>query len=207
MKKLIYLVVLLFTIPLISQECNHSIVVIGETKKTVVDDSYNILISLQQIMVYEGQGEVEATSLDLVRKNYIKKLEEVGIDFSRFRRNTYYEFAMSYSQNRESESYYLKTSNQEEVRKIIRLKSAGMSISNIEVETKELTDKQLVELSVKAIDNAKDKAKAIAKKMNKTLGEIISISDQNTSGQYIQSYGASTMQPHSVTVSFELKQK
>ncbi|WP_158847783.1 SIMPL domain-containing protein [Algibacter sp. L1A34] len=205
MRKFIYLIVLFFTIPVISQESKNTIVVIGETKKTVLDDSYTILIALQQIMVYEGQGEVEATSLDLVRKNYINKLADSGIDFSRFRRNTYYEFAMSYSQNRESESYYLKTTNKEEVRKIINLKSAGVSISNIEVETTDLTNKQLVDLSIKAIDNAKQKAKAIAKKLNKTIGDIVSISDQNTNAQYIQNYGASTSQAHSVSVSFELK--
>jgi len=207
MKKIICLLGLVFTIPVISQECNNVISVVGETQKTVQDDNYNILINLQQIMVYEGQGEVEATSLEQVRKNYIKKLEEVGIDFSRFRRNNYYEFAMSYSQNRESESYFLRTSNQNEIRKIIRLKSAGMSISNIELEAKKLTDKQLADLSIKAIDNAKQKAAIIAKKMNKTLGDIVSIEDGNTSEQYIYNYGTKATQNHNVTVSFELKQK
>lgn len=205
MKKIICLLGLLFTIPLISQECNHVISVVGQTPKTVQDDGYSILITLQQIMVYEGQGEVEATSLEQVRKNYIKKLEDAGIDFSRFRRNNSYEFAMSYSQNRKSESYYLKTSNQDEVRKIIRLKSAGMSISNIEVEAKELTKEQLVELSIKAIDNAKQKAATLAKKMNKKLGEIVSILDSNTSEQYLQSYGMPIKQFHNVTVAFKIE--
>jgi uncharacterized protein YggE len=205
MKKLICLLGLLCTITVISQECNNVISVVGETQKTVQEDNYNILITLQQIMVYEGQGEVEATSLEQVRENYIKKLEDAGIDFSRFRKNNYYEFAMSYSQNRESESYYLRTSNQNEVRKIIRLKSAGMSISNIELEAKKLTDKQLADLSIKAIDNAKQKAAIIAKNMNKTLGDIVSIIDANTSEQYTYNYGTKATQSHSVTVTFKIK--
>ena len=205
MKKIIYLIVLLFVITSHAQESKNTIVVIGESEKIVLDDNYTILIALQQIMVYEGQVEVEATSLEVVKKNYIKKIEDLGIDFSRFKRNTYYEFAMSYSQNRESEYYYLKTSDKEEVRRIMQIKSAGMSVANIDLETTKLTNKQLVDLSIKAIANAKEKAEAIATKLNKTIGEIVSISDQNTSTQYIQSYGTSTSQAHAVTVTYELK--
>ena len=57
----------------------------------------------------------------------------------------------------------------------------------------------------KAIDDAKEKAEALAKKLDKTIGDIVAIADQNTNMQYIQSYGTSTVQSHSVTVTFELK--
>ena len=196
---------LLFTVPLIAQEHKSTITVVGETETIVDDDSYIVLIGLQQVLVYEGQGEVEVTSLDEVKKNYIKKLEASGIKFSQFTRNTYYEFAMAYSQSRESEYYHFKTSNKEDVRQLSKLKSAGMSVVNTEVEAKKLTNEQLVDLSKKAIDNAKEKANALAKELNKTIGEIISIVDQNSSAQYIQSYGTSTPQSHAVSVSFELK--
>lgn len=205
MRKVIFLLALLFAIPAISQENKNTIVVFGETEKTVVEDSYTVLIALQQVLVYDGQAEVEATSLNTVRENAIENFKEVGIDFKRFKRSTYYEFAMSYSQNRESAYYYLNTSNKEEVRKIIKLKSSGMSVVNIEVESKKLTGKELVDLSIKAITNAKQKAEDIAKKMNKTIGDVVSIADQNSNAQYVQSYGTSTSQIHGVTVTFELK--
>lgn len=206
MKKIICLIALLVALPSIAQENKNTIVVVGETEKVVVDDSYTLVIALQQILVYEGQIEVEVTSLDMVKKNFIKKLEKVGIDFSRFKRNTYYEFAMAYSQSKElSEYYFLRTSDKEEFRKLIELKSAGMSISNTEIETAKLTDKQLVELSIKAIANAKEKAEAIAKKLNKNIGEIVRISDLNTNAQFIQGYGTTATQAHAVTVAYELK--
>ncbi|MEL0652661.1 SIMPL domain-containing protein [Algibacter sp. TI.3.09] len=205
MKKLIYLVALFCTIPLISQEQSNTISVIGETEKTIIDQNYTVIIALQQIMVYDGQVEVEATSLEDVTRNYIKKLNEAGIDFSRFRRNTYYELAMSYGQNRETAYYYLKTTNKDEARKIINLKASGVSVASSEVEPKKLTDKELAALSTKAIENAREKAELIAKKLNKTIGKIVSISDQNTNTQYIQSYGTTSLQPHSVTIAFELK--
>ncbi|MHA7944263.1 SIMPL domain-containing protein [Formosa sp. 3Alg 14/1] len=204
MKKIIYLMLLLITVPSMAQNSKNTITVIGETEKHVTDDSYTILIALQQVMVYEGQGEVEATSLDVVRENYIKKTEEAGIDFNKFKKNTHYEFAMSYSQNRETACYYLKTSDEAEVRKIVKLKSAGMSVVNVDVETKDLTSQELVALSTKAIANAKDKAEAMAKQLNKKVGEIVSINDTNSSEQYVQSYGTLPTQIHSVTVSFEL---
>lgn len=205
MKKLIYIIALLLAIIANSQEKENTITVIGETDKNLVDENYVVLIALQQVLVYEGSAEVEATSLKVVKQNVIKKLKDLDIDFNRFKRNTYYEFSMAYSQNRESAYYFLKTSNKEEVRKILNLKSAGVSIANIEVETTALTDPELVDLSAKAIANARERATAIARKINKSIGEVVSITDQNTNSQYLQSYGTTTLQPHSVTVTFELK--
>ncbi|WP_083478215.1 SIMPL domain-containing protein [Lacinutrix himadriensis] len=205
MKKFIFLMAVLFTVSSIAQENRNTITVVGETETSVEDSSYTILISLQQILVYEGQGEVEVASVSDVKNNYINKLGDLGIDFSRFRRSTYYEFAASYGQGRVTEYYYLKTSNKEEVRKIINLKLAGTSIANTEIEAKKLTNDALVELAKKAMDNAREKAEALAAKMNKTIGEVVAVVDQNTSGQYVQSYGTSTLQSHVVTVSFELK--
>ncbi|AEH02063.1 SIMPL domain-containing protein [Lacinutrix sp. 5H-3-7-4] len=204
MKNLIFLLAVLFAMPAIFQENDNTISVFGETENTVEGDSYIVLIALQQVLVYEGQTEVEANSLKTVKENAIEKFKSIGIDFNRFKRNTYYEFAVSFSQNRESAYYFLRTSNKEEIRKIITLKSAGMSIVNIEVEAKKLTGEELVALTVKAIANAKEKAEGIAKKMNKTLGEVVHIADTNSSLQYMQSYGTTTARTHGVNVTFKL---
>jgi len=205
MKKFIFLMAVLFAVSSIAQENRNTITVVGETETSVEDNSYTILISLQQILVYEGQGEVEVASVSDVKNNYINKLGDLGIDFSRFRRSTYYEFSASYGQGRVTEYYFLKTENKEEVRKIINLKLAGTSIANTEIEANKLSNDELVALAKKAMDNAREKAEALAQKMNKTVGEVVGIVDQNTSEQYAQSYGTSRLQSHVVTVSFELK--
>ncbi|WP_299780700.1 SIMPL domain-containing protein [uncultured Formosa sp.] len=205
MRTIIYALILFISLPTFAQDNKNTIVVMGEVEKEVLAESYTIIITLQDVTVYEGQGEMVVTPLDIVQQNFTKKLKDLGIDFNRFKRNTYYEFAMSYSQGKAAACYYLKTSDQVEVRKIIQLKSAGMSIANIDMEPVKFTDSQLVDLSIKAITNAKEKAQAIAEKMNKSIGEIVSISDPNTSLQYVQSYGTTTKQTHNVTVSFELK--
>ena len=205
MKKVIFFLSLLLAMPGMAQDNKNTIVVYGEAEKTVLDDSYTVLIALQQILVYDGQVEVEATSLDDVREKAIKNFKAIGIDFKRFKRSTYYEFSSAYGQGRESAYYYLKTFDEAEVRKIIKLKSSGMSISNIEVEAKKLSGEQLADLSLQAITNAKEKAELIAKKMDKTIGAVVSVSDLNTNIQYVQSYGTSTFQIHGVTVTFELK--
>jgi uncharacterized protein YggE len=205
MKKIILLMVVLFTLSSIAQENRNIITVVGETEISVEDSSYTILVSLQQILVYEGQGEVEVASVSKVKDNYIKKLDDLGIDFNRFHRNEYYEFASTYGQGRVTEYYYLKTSNKDDVRKIINLKLAGTSITNTEIKANKLTNDQLVNLAKKAIDNAREKAESLAKKMNKTVGEIVNIVDKNTSEHHTQSYGTSRLQSHVVTVSFELQ--
>jgi len=207
MKKLIYLVALFFTIPLISQEKSNIIAVVGETEKEIIYQNYTVIIGLQQVMLYDGQSEVEATSLENATSNYKKKLEEIGIDFNRLKRNIYYEFSMSYGQNRETAYYYFRTADLDEIKKIINLKSTGASIVSSEIEPKELTDQELAELSLKAIENARQKANNIAKKLNKTIGDIVNITDLNTNAQYIQSNGTKSLQPHSLNVSFELISK
>jgi len=205
MKKLIFLMALIVTMPLIAQEQRNTITVVGETQAAIEDNSYTILISIQPIYVYEGQAEVEVASLAESKQNYINQLKTIGIDFSGFQRNTYYEFVTSYSSSRTSEYYYFKTSSKDEVRKITRLKSAGTSVANTEIEPNILSKEQLVNLSEKAIDNARKKAEALATKIDKTIGEVVAVVDQNTSEQYMQSYGTATSQTHIVTVSFELK--
>ena len=205
MKKVIFFLSFLFAMPGMAQDNKNTIEVYGEVEKTVLDDNYTVLIAMQQILVYDGQVEVEATSLDDVIEKAIKNFKAIGIDFKRFKRSTYYEFSSAYGQGRESAYYYLNTADEEEVRKIIKLKSSGMSVTNIEVEAKKLSGEQLADLSLQAITNAKEKAELIAKKMNKTIGDIVSVSDQNTNMQYVQSYGTSVSQIHGVTVTFELK--
>ena len=195
----------LFSLSSIAQDNRNTITVVGETETAVEGSSYTILISLQQILVYEGQGEVEVASINEVKNNYINKLGEMGVDFSRFRRSEYYEFASSYGQSRITEYYYLKTENKDDIRKVISLKLAGTTIVNTEIEAKKLTSDQLVKLAKKAMDNAKEKAEKIAKKMNKNIGEIVTFVDQNVSEQYIHSYGTSKKQTRLVTVTFELK--
>ncbi|PNW26324.1 SIMPL domain-containing protein [Formosa algae] len=203
MRTIIYALIVLLTLPTFAQDSNHTIEVLGEVEKEVLPEYYNIIITLQDVTVYESQGEMVVTPLESVQQNFTLKAS--GIDFNRFIRNTYYEFAMSYSQGKATACYNLQTSDQDEVRTILQLKSAGVSIANIDMEPIKFSDAQLVDLSVQAIENAKVKAQAIAKKMNKSIGEIVSISDPNTSQQYIQTYGVSKTQTHSVTVSFELK--
>jgi uncharacterized protein YggE len=205
MKRIIFLMVVLFALPSIAQEHVNTITVTGETEKIVEESGYTILVALQQILVFEGQGEVEVSSVEDVKKNYIDKLNEVGIDFNQFYRNTYYEFAASYSATRETQYYYFQTPNKEDVRKILNVKLAGISIADTVINGGKLTNEELASLTKKAIDDAREKAIIVAKKMNKTIGEITAIVDNNTDEQYVQNYGTSTLQSHAVTVSFELK--
>lgn len=200
-----YIMVLLFAIPLIAQEKNNTITVIGETEKTVVGNTYTILVSLQQVT--EGYHGAELMSLSKVKATYTHKLGDLGIDFSRFRRNTLYEFSVSFSEKRETAYYYFKTTNKEDVRKITKLNLSGVSIINVEILPKKLTNEELAKLSNEAIEDARQTANATAKKMSKTIGDILTVVDSNTKTQYINSYGTTPSQLHTVTVVFELKQK
>ncbi len=80
-----------------------------------------------------------------------------------------------------------------------------MSVANTEIEPNKLSKEQLVNLSEKAIDNARKKAEALATKIDKTIGEVVAVVDQNTSAAVYAKLWDSTSQTHTVTVSFELK--
>ncbi|MEE9364770.1 MAG: hypothetical protein V3U92_19390 [Cellulophaga sp.] len=204
MKKFIYLMLLVFTIPLVAQESEKTITVVGETEKTVIGNKYSIIISLKQIIA-DGYQQMEPKSLDQVKELYAKKLKENGLDFSKFKRNVSYEFAVSYSEKRETSFYHFSTTNENEVRKIFKLAVNGTTIVNVEVTTEKLTYEQLAILSNKAIDDAKIAAKLLAKKINKNIGAILRVIDNNSKTQFVNSYGINDVQTHNVTVTFELK--
>ncbi len=204
MKKFIYLTILVISIPVFGQQVQKKITVIGEAEKTVVAHNYTITVALQQIMA-DGYQLMNPISLVEVHENYMKTLKDHGLDFSQFKRNLYYEFAYGYSEKRNTAYYQFSTVNKEDIATIKKLAVQGVSIMNIEITPKNLTIEELANLSNAAIEDAKLKAKALAKKMKKRVGPILEVVDNNAKTQSIDAYTLSNKQAHYVTVVFELK--
>ncbi len=203
MKKFIYLILILIAMPTIAQEKQKTITVVGEAQKMVTGNKYALIVSLHEVMA-DGYQQMEPITLEQMKKTYAAKLKESNLDFSKFKRNIGYEVSAAYSDKRESAYYLFETTKAEEIRSVSQIGLNGVSVVNVEVTADKLTYEQLAELSNTAIEDATKAAKILAKKMNKKVGAIINVIDNNSKTQYVNSYATSAEQVHNVTVVFEL---
>lgn len=203
MKYTIYLLFLICSSPIFSQETQNAIEVVGETEATITIDRYNMLINIKEVLA-DGYRNLEAKSLDEVTNTYKSKLKTVGIDFAKFQKNTSYKLYAGTSEINEVMYYNYTSNSSEEVEKIMALKTPGVRVTNVEIIAKEKSAEELATISHKAILNAKSIAQKMAEKLNKNIGDIIAIRSSNTSSQYIDINKITSTQKYYVTVSFKL---
>ncbi|WP_103863755.1 SIMPL domain-containing protein [Aquimarina sp. I32.4] len=204
MKKLVFILLLTVT-SVFSQENSKTLTIVGEAGKQVEIENYFLTISLKQI-VADGYQQLEPKSLSEVEQLYTDKLKAIGVDFSKFSKNTLYQLYTSYSQVNDVSYYNYSTSSEEEMIKIIGQKMNGLTITQVEATAKEKTNTELVALTQTAIEDAKKKAQKIAEGLNTKLGDIIKIEDSSSKMQYINMYKPQEVQKQLITVTFKLEQ-
>ncbi len=188
----------------VSQEKAKTLTIVGEAKKKAEVDSYNLTISLKQI-VTDGYQQHEPKSLSQVKQMYADRLKAIGIDFSAFHKNFIYQFYSSYSEVNDVEYFYFNSTSQEEIHKVIDIKMNGLSIVQVEVIAKDKTNEELADLTHIAIEDAKIKASKITKNLHQKLGSILKVENTSTKEQYIDMYKPEQDQKHYVTVTFTIE--
>ncbi len=203
MKKLVFILFIAIT-PIIAQENNKTLTIVGEANKQVEVSSYFLTISLKQI-VADGYQQLEPKSLSEVQQMYSDKLKAIGVDFGKYNKNILYQLYASYSEVNDVVYYNYTSTSEEEITKIINQKMNGLTVIQVEVNPKEKTNKEWANLTLTAIENAKTKAKKAAEGLGKKLGEIIKIENSDTSVQHINIYKPEEIQKHFVTVTFTIE--
>lgn len=205
MKKVISIALLCLSLQtVVSQEKSKTLTIVGEAKKKSEVASYNLTISLKQI-VTDGYQQHEPKSLSEVKQMYADKLKTIGVDFGTFHKNFIYQFYSSYSEVNDVEYFYFNSASQEEIHKVIDIKMNGLSIVHVEAIAKEKTNEELANLTHTAIEDAKIKASKIAANLHQKLGNIIKVEDANTKEQYIDTYKPEQDHKYYVTVTFALE--
>ncbi|QCX38726.1 DUF541 domain-containing protein [Aureibaculum algae] len=141
-------------------------------KKEVKAFRIKLIMGLDQM----GYGNNECNTLDELKKKYFDKLKEKGIDPNKLEEKKIEYLSMYYQ--REGTVYYYEASTEEEVSKVLSARINGITNNGLEYKM-QLDDATYDNLIEKAIIQAKDKAKRIATKANKKVGEIAMISDNS----------------------------
>ncbi|WP_298506126.1 SIMPL domain-containing protein [uncultured Maribacter sp.] len=182
-----------------SQQNKNSINVTGvHTIKTNPTYTASMIVSLNNVY-YDSQ----TMSLDEIKSNYINKLAKEGIPNSSLKENQLQYDLMGYEKN--GVFLEFKSNSVAEMQKFLKVRSMGVSKLEYKYEIK-FTEKQIADYAKGAFDNAKKKAEAIAKKLGKQVGPIISFTDNNVN-KISQSwyYGNPTdSMDYNISVSFEL---
>ncbi|MDH7446254.1 SIMPL domain-containing protein [Aquimarina sp. 2201CG14-23] len=174
MKNLIF--ILIFSVNAMFAQQKNTIMVAGEATKTIAIEKYVVNVEFREIMADTYQN-IKPQNLEELKKEYASMLSKIGVDFSQFQENALYRVT---SGQYNTTTYYYYTANSiEEVQKIISLRMKGVTSTWVDIVSKEKTTMEIAALNKKAIENAKDKANAIAKNIDKKIGEILNIEDVN----------------------------
>lgn len=177
MKLLVLKIFLFATIILTAQNSSHNhqnyIEVSGTTQYDITVKYYEASVVLSQDLVYSGPS----MDLETIKKTYYDNLSKVDVDINSITENTLGYLVLGYQKDGTLLNY--RTASREEYIKFLSVKSLGIQVSQRNIKLV-LTDAEMANLSKKAIDDARVKAKGIAKNLGKSVGEVISISDYNT---------------------------
>jgi len=200
MKKIILLAaIFIASLKGFSQENKNCINVTGINQVAIAPTyTAKMMVSLQNVY-YDSQ----ISNLEEIKSGYMDKLTKAGIKSSSIKIDQLYYDLMGY--DKKGLVIEFQTPSIIELQKFLNIRSLG--VRNIENKYKvEFTEEQLAEYAKGAFDNAKKKALSIAKKLDKNIGSIIYLTDNNanTIEKSWHDGSSKNLLDYSISVSFEL---
>lgn len=128
------------------------------------------------ISPYFASNPIEPTNMAQLEAKYDEALKKNGLALSQFKENLLGYYLLGYVQ--EGTLYTYETTSIENFQRFLASNSYGTQRSDYGYSIT-MDTKQTAELAQVAIDNARRKADAIAKKMGRLLGQIVSVEDNN----------------------------
>jgi len=192
----------LTTMGLIAQNNQNTISVSGVYKYSITPEyKANMVISMSNVYY-----DAETMNYSSIKSGYLDKLAKVGISSDRIKENELQYLLTGY--DKEGTVLVFTTKSLEEMGKFLKVKSVGVTKSDTNL-TVEMTDEQMAEYAKMAFENAKKKAEVLAKKIGRSLGRAVSVSDTNSNKIYdsmYYGYGSNSFdsKEYHISVSFEL---
>lgn len=155
-----------------SQSPGNTITVNGSHEYRMTPEySSKMLVSLNNVY-YDAQ----TINLSELKSGYYEKLEKAGISQSKLTEDMFAYNLLGYE--KEGVVIEFKTNSIDEMKKFLSIKSIGVTRSDTSMEY-QFDVEQAATYAEKAFENAKKKAAAIAQKVGKKVGKVVSISDSN----------------------------
>lgn len=172
MKKTIQILILtlIFSTTIYGQSTERFIRIIGNAKKEVSANKAKVQFSISEQKANKYNENSKDISYEDAYNSTISELSKIGIDESELQLIIQ---SKSYSRGN-SKNYYVIT-DFDKLEKISNIQVDGLKISDIKY-LFDISDEDLeTELSLKAINDAKRKAKAICDEINMEIGKILNI--------------------------------
>lgn len=200
MKKLVAsLAMVLITMGALAQNYQNNLTVNGSHTYGISPEySSKMIVSLNNVY-YDAQ----TMSMSEVKSGYLDKLAKAGISSDRLTEDSLHYALLGYE--KEGTILVFKTKSLAEMQKFLNVKAIGVSRSDTTLDV-ELSDAQVADYAKAAFENAKNKANAVAKKIGRSIGKAIYISETNTKKISESMYygNAKETRDYQITVSFEL---
>ncbi len=200
MKKVIASIVFIFLSMGIMAQTNQNQISVSGIHKYSIAPEYSAKMIVSMANVYY---DAQTMTLSEIKSSYLDKLAKVGISSDRVKQDDLQYALMGY--DKEGTVFVFKTNSVEEIKKFLMVKSIGVTKSDATLNAT-LTEEQMAEYAKAAYDNAKGKAEAIAKKIGRSVGNVISINDSNNTKIMESLYYGSNLdsRDYYISVSFEL---
>lgn len=180
MKQLVYILLLLISIPMVAQGQNATIKVLARAIHVDSSPTYKATISISP--AYSSYAS-DGMDFEELRSLYQKALELQGIAWKEIKERPY-EFGFeTMGYDKEGAIYEFSTSSIEKMRTFLTIKSLGLQRLN-SVAVLKIDEGTAKSLYGKAMEDARKKASLIALALGKELGDAITVEDaQHLNGQ------------------------
>ncbi|WP_165747759.1 SIMPL domain-containing protein [Cellulophaga sp. Z1A5H] len=198
-KYIIQTFILLSTMTAMAQTASPNISIEGSTTHTIKPIfNARMILSLNNVY-YDAPG----MTFPELKESYLATLKKQGIDLKALKEDKFAYELLRYE--KEGTYFEFKTTSIETLEKFISIKALGVSQSDSNFEYS-LTDDEVATYAKEAYYNAKAKAEAIAKKIDRKVGKAIYIHDNNPNKMSESLYyGAEfSKRDYQISVSFEL---
>lgn len=201
-KKILFFIFILISILANSQD--NIIDVNGYSYKSILPKEISLKITISDVAPNEYK-KTRYKKLEQVYSEFTEKLAQNGVTSKLIEDDKYYP-ENSYNGNSVNfEHYSLTLKNEKEVNALKKFFIEGVQIKNIYYIYDKISEKVIQNLIDEALENAKQNAAYLAKKINRKLGQIISISssqhEYNTEKELRENRILLT---HRVTIKFQL---
>ena len=173
MKKSIQVLILtlIFSTSIYAQSTERFIRIIGNTKKEIKADKAKVYLTISEVKVSKWSKNKEEVTYETAYNEVLSKFAEIGIIENDLKR--VFKKGSSYNKSN-SKNFYIEIdfSNLDKIRDVI---VDGFRITNTKYIYSKTDDNLETELSLKAIKDAKRKAKNICDDIDMKVGEILNI--------------------------------
>lgn len=154
----------------------------GVAKYTKEVSLYRARIELSPSGYYSYNADGKP-SLGELRKDFFAKMKENNLEQKRFKKDEESDPYGASAYNQEKERYVFETVSEEEFKSFLKIRKInGSQLVETKVIYKPLTDSEPI--IVAAVKDAQKSAAIIAKAVGKKLGDVLSVTDYNSSDRW-----------------------